>query len=68
MDASKRQRGRPVTFGPETRHKLAALIRLHGVRGTRVVSPMPVSKATLIRIAREFGVTLKKGRRPKQAA
>ena len=61
----KRGRGRPRTFQFEDRQKLAELISAHGIRGTKSVSK--VSLPTLIKIAREFGVTLKIGKRKKAA-
>ena len=62
------RRGRPPIFGFEVRKQLAELIRVYGARPAREISKVPVSMATLIKIAREFQVELKKGRRPRQAA
>ena len=63
MAVSAEMRGRPPTFNLETRQMLAELIRQHGAAGARKLSSIPISLATLLTIAREFGVELKKGRR-----
>ena len=67
MHIEKPKRGRPLTFEPETRKTLAALIQQHGARQAKELAPVPVSVATLLKIARENGIELKKGRRPKRA-
>ena len=64
--ARKRRQGRPLTFKRPQRRQLAELIRQHGVRGAQEVAPTPISVATLQKIAREFSISLKKGRRPRQ--
>lgn len=64
----KRKRGRPYTFKYPTREKFARLIREHGARGAHAVSDVPVSLSTLLKIACEFDIELKKGRRPRRAA
>lgn len=64
----KRRQGRPLTFKRPQRRHLAELIRQHGVRGAQEVAPLPISVATLTKIAREFAIVLKKGRRPRQEA
>lgn len=64
----KRKRGRPDTFKCSTRKKFARLIREHGARGASAVSDVPVSLSTLLTIAREFDIELKKGRRPRRTA
>ncbi len=64
----QRARGRPPTFSREDRKYLAKLISVHGIRGARRVARMAVCKATLINVAREFGIQLRKGRRPQSAA
>ena len=63
-----RSRGRPPTFSPRDRQQFAELLRIHGLRGAREVSTVPISIDTLLKIAREFNIALKKGRRPRQAA
>lgn len=68
MTNGEKKRGRTPTFGPETRAMLADLIRQHGVRGAREIAPISVSSVTLLKIAGEHGIKLKKGRRPKRAA
>lgn len=65
---NKPPRGRPPTFSREQRHNLAELIRQHGISGARRRAKFPICHQTLSRIAREFDVTLSKGRRPKSAA
>lgn len=66
--AQKRGRGRPQTFSPATRKRLAALVEQHGARRAAEVTSISISVGTLLTIAGEFGVQLKKGRRPKKAA
>ncbi len=68
MTELNRRRGRPVTYDHTRRAELAELIRRHGARGTQAVVPAPISIHTLLDIAREFDVPLKKGRRPSRAA
>ncbi len=63
-----RKRGRPPTFHAQDRQHFADLIRQHGVRGARDASDVPVCCKTLIKIAREFDIPLKSGRRPRKAA
>lgn len=65
---AERKRGRPPTFESETKETLATLIREHGARRAQELACIPVSVGTLLKIAREHGITLKKGRRPKKAA
>jgi len=55
------RRGRRPTFRSATRQQLAALIEEHGARE---LSPVPITVGTLLKIAREFGIRLRKGRRP----
>ena len=63
-----RKWGRPPTFTPEQRKQFAKAIRKHGVRQTCAISSIPISLKTLGKIAREFKIELKPGRRPKQVA
>lgn len=58
-----KKRGRPFIFSDAERQKLAELIRQHGARGAQRISWTPISLSTLLEIAREFGIELKKGRR-----
>lgn len=60
----KQKRGRPITYGREERVRLADLIRQFGARGAREKVGNSVSVETLLKIAREFRIELKKGRRP----
>lgn len=64
MVQHKRARGRPVTFRGTLRKQLAAMIQQHGGRRAKVLAPVPISVNTLLRIAKEFGIVLPKGRRP----
>lgn len=64
----QRRRGRPLTFSWEERAYLAELVRAHGVRGARRNSEIPVCQQTLSKIAAEFSIILKKGKRPRKAA
>jgi hypothetical protein len=66
--SKKRRRGRPPTFLPADRHYLATLIREHGIAGAKRQANLSVCDGTLIKIAREFGIELPQGRRPKSAA
>ena len=68
MAIGRAKRGRPPTFESETRKMLAGLIRQYGARRARELAPVPVSIDTLRKIARENGITLKRGRRPDRAA
>ena len=61
-------RGRTPTFSRGERNYFARLIQRHGVRGAREASRIPVSPATLTKVAREFGIRLKAGRRPFDAS
>ena len=64
----KVRKGRPPTFSAEDRQYLAGLIRQHGVRGARRMSEISVCQQTLTKIAAEFGIELRRGRRPGKAA
>ena len=66
--ARKKRRGRPLTYEPIERRRIAELIRQHGASGARGAMSRPICNRTLLSIAREFGIELKKGRRPRQAA
>ena len=55
--------GRTKRYGRKERERLAELVRMHGSRRTRELLKRSISCATLLRIAREFGIELKKGRR-----
>lgn len=58
------RRGRPLTFQQEMRRGLAMLVERHGAHGARTLSPVPITVGSLLKIAREFGIRLRKGRRP----
>ena len=66
--ARKKRRGRPLIYKLRDRRRLAELIREHGARGAREVTGKEVCVSTLLKIAGEFGIELKKGRRPRPAA
>jgi len=66
--AKPRRRGRPPTFKPRDRRHVADLIRQHGARGAVEAANKPISMSTVLKIAQEFGIELKKGRRPRMAA
>ena len=61
-----------VMNGPQKRHtyshaervRFAELIRQFGARGAREVLSRQVCVGTLLKIAAEFGIGLKRGRRP----
>ena len=57
-------RGRPPIFQPDDRQYLADLIRRYGASGARERSAIPISKNTLLKIAQEFEIPLRVGRRP----
>jgi len=61
----KRKPGRRLTFRRPVRRELAELIREHGARGAQELSSTPISLGTLLKIAKEFGITLQRGRRPR---
>ncbi|MCO6435965.1 MAG: hypothetical protein J5J06_02630 [Phycisphaerae bacterium] len=66
--ADTEQRGRKPVFDPCTRKLLADLMRQNGARRARELAPVSISVGTLLKIAGEHGIKLKKGRRPKSAA
>ena len=65
---TENRRGRPATFSSDERRRLAELIRVHGARPAMEMCAVPISLQTVLKIAREFNIELKKGRRPKRAA
>jgi len=64
----RRRRGRPVVYELAQRKQLAELIRLHGASRTREILQRSICDHTLLKIAKEFGIELRKGRRPREAA
>lgn len=66
--ARKKKRGRPLIFERSVRRRFAEMVRQHGARRTRELVRTPISVVTLLKIAREFDIELKKGRRPRDAA
>jgi hypothetical protein len=66
--ARKRKQGRPLTYEFAKRKRLAELMRLHGATRTREMMQRTICASTLLKIAKEFGIELKQGRRPRQAA
>ena len=67
MSATDRRRGH-FKFEGIKRQQLADLIRQHGARGAIAHAPEPVCLETVLKIAREFQIPLKKGRRLRRAA
>ena len=67
MSSTDRRRGHFKFVGSQ-REQLADLIREHGARRAIEFAPEPVCLATMLRIAREFQIPLKKGARLKRAA
>ena len=67
MSSNDRRRGHFKFVGSQ-RERLADLIREHGARGAIPHAPEPVCLATMLRIAHEFQIPLKKGARTKRAA
>lgn len=66
MDNSNKRRERR-TYSHVERERFAELIRLYGARGAREALSRRVCHDTLLKIAAEFGIILKKGRRPASA-
>ena len=62
------RRGRKPTFDPDTRKRMAELIRQFGARQAKELAPVSISVNTLLKIAQEQGIKLKQGRRPKRVA
>lgn len=60
---SARKRGRPRSYSPEDRRRIAEIIRQCGARGAREQLGNTICMSTLLGIAREFGIELKRGRR-----
>lgn len=57
-----------MTYKFAMRKHLAELVREHGASKTRQMLSRSICAATLLKIAKEFGIELKQGRRPRQAA
>ena len=66
MDNSNKRR-KKRTYSHAERERFAELIRLYGARGAREALSRRVSHGTLLKIAAEFGINLKIGRRPSSA-
>jgi hypothetical protein len=64
----QRGRGRPPKFTREDRAYLAGLIREHGIAGAVRESRILVCDKTLAKIANEYGIILRQGKRPRKAA
>ena len=58
-----RTRGRPRTYQYDERRRIADVIRQYGARGAQRQLGGAICISTLLAIAREFGIELKKGRR-----
>jgi hypothetical protein len=59
--------GRRRVYTITERRRFADLIRQHGARGAREETSRQICLNTLLKIAREFQIELKKGRRPRAA-
>ena len=59
----RRTRGRPRTYQYDERRRIADVIRQYGARGAQRQLGGAICISTLLAIAREFGIELKKGRR-----
>lgn len=66
--AKRDNRGRRRIYRFADRKRMADLVREHGARGAREALERQTCLATLLVIAREFKVELRKGRRPRKAA
>ena len=66
--SSKDLRRGHFKFVGRQREQLADLIRQYGARGAIAHAPQPVCLPTMLRIAREFQIPLKKGARRRRAA
>ena len=62
--SQKRGGGRRLTYRLDDRQQFAELIRQYGARGAREKLARRVCMGTLLRIASEFGIKLRRGRRP----
>jgi len=60
--------GRRRVYAIAERRRFAELIRQHGARGAREASSRQICLNTLLKIAKEFQIELKKGRRRRAAA
>ena len=67
MSSTDQRRGHFKFVGSQ-REQLADLIRQHGARGAIAHAPEPVCLHTLLKIAHEFQIPLKKGGRKRRAA
>lgn len=63
--STKGTRGRPALYTLQERQHFAELVHRNGARQTREAMGRTVSLATLLKIAGEFGIKLKVGRRPR---
>lgn len=62
--ANLEERGRNLTFDPETRQRITGLIRQRGARRTQEVAPEAISVGTLLKTAQEQGARLNSGALP----
>ena len=60
----KKHRGRPFTFETPQRYRISKLIREHGIAETKRRMRLKICADTLAKIAREYGIELRTGRRP----
>lgn len=57
------KRGRPHTYLLDDRRRIAEVIRQYGARGARRQLGETICTSTLLKIAQEFDIELKRGRR-----
>lgn len=62
-ETTSAKRGRPHTYLPDDRRRIAEVIRYYGARGAREQLGGTICTSTLLKIAQEFGIELKPGRR-----
>jgi len=62
-ETTSEKRGRPHTYLRDDRRRIAEVIRQYGARGAREQLGRTICTATLLKIAQEFGLELKRGRR-----
>jgi hypothetical protein len=62
--AQRRGGGRAAAYRQDDRQRFAELIRQFGARGARERLARSVCMGTLLKIASEYGIVLRRGRRP----
>lgn len=59
----KKHRGRPLTYLPAQRRRIAKLVSEHGIAGAQRRMRIKICAHTLGKIAQEYGIELAPGRR-----